>query len=594
MNVGKLSLTRLLTYFNLSHSYFFGLVFLMAIEIAFVSLSVFAIIPLADYILDPTIHNPSLITIYLIKILAYAEISPSFLAFAIFFIGTNLFKAISEVLLRFYILKIKYSIVRNMYSEILRDFFKARLNFFISSSHGILVNSLNKELTLVGDAVGHMATLIAQTFQLIVLLSLPFYLNSKLTSLVFVFAFISSLPFMLLRGLSYRLGKDNAITGGAAMSYLMELIGASRIILGYARQESSVRRYLEKLDKHISITLRSQVLSTAIPKLFQPMGMAALVVAFMLATNENEGNLPEIVAAMWSLMTAIPVMGAIISGRINITNCLPSFEHLETLRNTAKEHAYTSGSRIFENFNDSIELRDVCFSYQERARVLSGISMKIEAGKITALVGESGAGKSTIVDIIMGLQIHSSGSACIDGVPFSEWDINSFRNKIGYVPQDPQLFHASIRENLLWSNNNATHQQIMEALNNANALDFVLNMKDGLNSIVGDRGLRMSGGQRQKIALARALVRNPKLLILDEATSSLDGNSESEIGVALKAISKNMAVLVVAHRLSTVANADQIYVISNGTVVEEGSFVDLNKKSDGIFSQMIKQQTISS
>ena len=134
----------------------------------------------------------------------------------------------------------------------------------------------------------------------------------------------------------------------------------------------------------------------------------------------------------------------------------------------------------------------------------------------------------------------------------------------------------------------------MEALNNANALDFVLNMKDGLNSIVGDRGLRMSGGQRQKIALARALVRNPKLLILDEATSSLDGNSESEIGVALKAISKNMAVLVVAHRLSTVANADQIYVISNGTVVEEGSFVDLNKKSDGIFSQMIKQQTISS
>ena len=210
---------------------------------------------------------------------------------------------------------------------------------------------------------------------------------------------------------------------------------------------------------------------------------------------------------------------------------------------------------------------------------------------MTALVGESGSGKSTVTDLVLGLQIPEQGQMLIDGVPLSEWKQNSFRERIGYVPQDPQLFHSSIRENLLWSFDGASENDLWNALKLANAEVFVKDLPQGIDTVVGDRGIRLSGGQRQRIALARALLRKPELLILDEATSALDSESESLIQQSIEKVAHNTTILVVAHRLSTIAKANQVYVLHHGQINEEGSFTALSVKSGGRLNAMLEAQS---
>ena len=189
------------------------------------------------------------------------------------------------------------------------------------------------------------------------------------------------------------------------------------------------------------------------------------------------------------------------------------------------------------------------------------------------------------------MQIPEKGKVLIDGVPLGDWKQNSFRERIGYVPQDPQLFHSSIRENLLWSSEKASEAELWEALRLANAAVFVKELPKGIDTVVGDRGVRLSGGQRQRIALARAVLRMPELLILDEATSALDSESERLIQQSIDELAHETTILIVAHRLSTIAKADQVYVLRQGRVVEEGSFAELSVKQSGFLNTMLAAQT---
>ena len=211
---------------------------------------------------------------------------------------------------------------------------------------------------------------------------------------------------------------------------------------------------------------------------------------------------------------------------------------------------------------------------------------------MTAIVGESGSGKSTITDLVLGLQSPTHGQILIDDLPFNNWNQNSFRKKVGYIPQEPILFYASIRDNLLWSKSDAKEEDLWQALKLSNADYFVKNLSEGIDTIVGERGVRLSGGQRQRIALARALLRKPDLLILDEATSSLDTDSELMIQKSIEELSHSITILVVAHRLSTISKADKIYVLKLGEIIEEGSFELLSNKRDSIFLEMLSKQNI--
>ena len=269
---------------------------------------------------------------------------------------------------------------------------------------------------------------------------------------------------------------------------------------------------------------------------------------------------------------------------------MPSYEQLVSLRNRAAGFEEIQGDRIFSRLEHGIEFKELSFTYPGRERTLTAVNLYLRKGRMTALVGESGSGKSTVTDLVLGLQIPEKGQVLIDGVPFGDWQQNSFRECVGYVPQEPQLFHSTIRDNLLWSFDRASESDLWEALRLANAATFVKELPHGIDTVVGYRGVRLSGGQRQRIALARALLRKPELLILDEATSALDSESERLIQQSIDQVAHDTTILIVAHRLSTIVKANQIYVLSQGRVVEEGSFSALSLKSGGVLNAMLVAQ----
>lgn len=568
----------------------FGLLFLLLVaEGAAAAMSVLAIVPLADFLLDPSLGKPSRITQVLLRVLSGISMSPSFWLFGYFFVGLNLLKGTLAVAIRYAILLIKYAVVRGLFGDALHTFFRARWEFFSGSEQGSLLNTLNKELNNIGDTLGHLATLFAQVIQLGIYLAVPLWLNAPMTLTALGLAVLLGAPFMLLHHISYRLGKRNTETANVLMGVLSEVLGAARLILGFGRQNQARERYLMAFDRHVRVTLRSQTLATAVPSFFLPLSMLAVVVA-MGFTLQQQSRISELTAVMWSLLASMPILGALLQGNISISNFLPSYEQLRSLREKAAEAEEIEGQRIFTRLECCVELKDLDFTYPDRLQTLSGLNIYIRKGQMTALVGESGSGKSTVTDIVLGLQIPERGQVLIDGVPLGDWKQNSFRERIGYVPQDPLLFHASIRDNLLWSFEQATEDDIRRALRLANAEDFVKELPQGIDTFVGDRGVRLSGGQRQRIALARALLRKPELLILDEATSSLDSESELLIQQSMEQVAQDTTILVVAHRLSTIANADQVYVMKEGRVVEEGPFKVLSIEPGSILNDMIAAQ----
>jgi ABC-type multidrug transport system fused ATPase/permease subunit len=209
---------------------------------------------------------------------------------------------------------------------------------------------------------------------------------------------------------------------------------------------------------------------------------------------------------------------------------------------------------------------------------------------MTAIVGRSGAGKSTLIDLLMGLITPESGDVQIDNIKLTGENLPNLRKSISYVSQDPFLFNATIRENLLIIEHNASDGEIWEALEFSAAADFVRELPNGLDTLIGDRGIKLSGGERQRLVLARAILRKPKILILDEATSALDTENESKIQEALERLKGSMTIVVIAHRLSTIRNADQVIVLDQGEIIQHGQFNQLANEKRGVFSSLLKKQ----
>jgi ABC-type multidrug transport system fused ATPase/permease subunit len=570
----------------------FSVLFLfLVVEGALAATSVLALVPLADYLMDPALNAPSRVTQYVVKRFAVANLSPSFWLFGLLFVGINVIKGVLEVVIRSASLWIVFAMLRGLISDLLNAFFKARWAFFGESDHGQLMNTVTRELNGISESFSGLTGLLAKVVQLGTYLAVPMWLNPAMTATAIGLALLFGAPFLLLRRVSYRLGMSNTEHGNIYMATMNETLGAARLILGFGRQAKARDRILGDFDRVVHVALRSLALTTAIPRLFQPLVMLAAVVAMGVAVKQ-QARISELAAVMWSLLAAVPIFAGLLQGHISISNLLPSYEQLLALRKRAVEFEEVEGQRIFERLESGVELKALSFTYEGRAQTLTDVNLHFRKGQMVALVGESGSGKSTVTDLVLGLQTPDKGQVLIDGVPLGDWKQNSFRDRIGYVPQDPLLFHGTIRDNLLWSFELASEHELWEALALANAAAFVRELPHGIDTVVGDRGARLSGGQRQRIALARALLRRPELLILDEATSALDSESEQLIQKSIEQVARDTTMLVVAHRLSTIAKADQVYVMRQGRVVEEGPFGVLSTRPGSILSGMIAAQQL--
>ncbi len=300
---------------------------------------------------------------------------------------------------------------------------------------------------------------------------------------------------------------------------------------------------------------------------------------------------------LFSFIVYTGIIGGAIAGIGNLYSTLAgsigATERIqEILDRDSEVHIEDSLPQEKLNIRGDIEFRHVSFSYPSRPdiEVLNNIHLQIKKGQRIALVGSSGAGKSTIVSLLMRFYPLTNGSILVDDTDIEEYNLSSFRKNIAVVPQEILLFGGTIKENILYGKPNATDEEIIAAATQSNAMDFINGFPDKLETVVGERGIKLSGGQRQRIAIARAILRNPAILILDEATSSLDAESERTVQDALDRLMKDRTSIIIAHRLSTIREADCIYVLKSGEVVEYGKHEELIRNSDGFYHHLINLQ----
>ena len=276
----------------------------------------------------------------------------------------------------------------------------------------------------------------------------------------------------------------------------------------------------------------------------------------------------------------------------NINQGVAAGERIFTIIDAENEVKDKPNARQFDGLKESIELRDVKFSYESDREIIKGVNIKIKRGETIALVGPSGGGKSTLSELIPRFYDVDGGEVLFDGIPVKEYSQESLRAKMSIVSQETVLFNDTIEGNILMGRPTATHEEVVEASKVANAHGFIMESTEGYDTNIGDRGTKLSGGQRQRLSIARAVLKNPEILILDEATSALDTESEKLVQDALTNLLKGRTSIVIAHRLSTIYNADRIYVIDEGRVVEEGTHKELLDKG-GIYAHLIEMQSFS-
>jgi len=276
----------------------------------------------------------------------------------------------------------------------------------------------------------------------------------------------------------------------------------------------------------------------------------------------------------FAILRLAPKVSSFASYQMQIMNALPNLELVAGVLSDDRYITIKSGSKNFQRVNSNIEFRNVKFAYRGRDSVLDGVSLKVERNKMTAIAGTSGSGKSTIVNLLLQLYAVDKGDIYIDNMSIKEYNVPSILEKIGYVDQETFVYNASVKDNIAFGKEYPM-PEIVEAAKLANAHEFIQQLPEGYGTLVGDRGMKLSGGEKQRIAITRAMIRKPEILILDEATSALDNVSEKVVQEAIDKVAQGCTTLIIAHRLSTIRNADTIYVLDQGKIVESGTHQQL-------------------
>jgi len=375
-----------------------------------------------------------------------------------------------------------------------------------------------------------------------------------------------------------------------------ETLQSFTVVKSFTNEWYETLRYGNSIDKVVQISLkfartRGLFFIFIITVLFGAIFFILWRGAILVQNGEME------VGDLFSFILYTAFIGGAIGGLGNLytdlASALGATERIQEILDRPGEiEPLNTTLQPNERFDGNIEYRDVYFNYPTRKDigVLKGIDLQIQAGQKVAIVGASGAGKSTIVQLLLQFYKVDNGSIIVDGKSIYNYDLLKYRQNIAIVPQEVLLFGGTIRENILYGKPNATEAEVIEAAKQANTWEFIQSFPDGLETVVGERGVKLSGGQRQRVAIARAILKDPAILLLDEATSSLDAESERLVQEALNRLMENRTSIIIAHRLATIKDVDQIYVIENGQIVEQGTHETLSMLEDGVYNALAKLQ----
>ena len=539
-----------------------------------------------------------------IKVVSYfnqffAQIFPEnqrLMGISIIIFATFLFKNIFIYLRSVLSIHFNNSLRKFWSSKIMERYLQGEYDYIISQKRGTLINNLINEPMMASKFIGQFAEYILRIIVALSIYAVMLITNWQVTLLL-------TLAMVLILGVFWKASTRFSIETGKKRLILNQEIAAEgeqslngiRQVKLFSLEDNVNKSFTKKFNNLRKIFVRLGIYQS----LPAPLGETLIILSLVLALIYFEyfGNTPVI--AVMPIMAFLATtsqrlyrnIAQVISGRMLLLSYIPALKLVHKLINEEefKREDLTHGVDI-DHLSGDIVFKDVGFSYENSSPLFKGLNLRIPKNKITAVVGRSGSGKSSLVDLLCGLFKGYKGNILIGDNELRTLNLTSWRKTIGFVSQDTFLFNDTVRENILLGKQDASEDEIETAARTAYAHDFVGSLPKGYATILGDRGQKLSGGQRQRITVARALIRLPELLIFDEATSALDSESEKLIQQSIEDLSEHKTIIIIAHRISTIKNADVIYVMDKGRIFESGTYEELIDKR-GLFQSMVLQQS---
>ena len=529
---------------------------------------------------------------YANKVIELIPTKDSVLAGFILILILVIIKTIIRIVLAFVSGYTSGEIQYDLLKKLLQKYNNAMYAYFLKMKQGKIINYTLDSTRNVGNSILALANMILFLVQIIGLMTLLFMTDYRVALFLVVLGFGFSLILKFInRHISYEYADLRLRMRNEQMIDLNEfLMGIKQLIIYHIRD-----RWIHKILKSSKIYRDSYVKVVswnAIPK------TATEAAAFILLCSvgiffrlkfpgEFVTQLPLMAIFAMAMMKILPAVSGFASTAMALTGYLPDAERVIRMIEEEVETP-NSGKKQFEGFKKQILFKNIYYTYGKHEPLIKGINLTVEKNKVTALVGGSGAGKTTIVNLLLGLYNLQKGQIEFDGVDMREYSLKSIREKIGFVSQDSFVFHSTIEENITFGEKKYSRENVIAAAKLAHAHDFIVSTPNGYDTVVGEKGMRLSGGQQQRISIARAIIRKPEILIFDEATSALDNITEKAVQEAIQDISKEHTIIIIAHRLTTVKDADKIVVLKEGKVVEEGThqeLLDLKEYYYGLYQE---------
>ncbi|MDM9381020.1 ABC transporter ATP-binding protein [Chlorogloeopsis sp. ULAP01] len=449
------------------------------------------------------------------------------------------------------------------------------ISYFAKTRSGELINTITTEIERIKACFGGIAFLFTRGLTVTVYFIAMFLISWQLSIIsVLVFSLLAvGLTTFNARIREQSFGISNA--NGTLNSTSIEFINGIRTVHAFCTQNFERQRFYKASENVFNASVKVALAWTLVKPVAEAIATTVLVSLIIISFTQLTLPVASLLTFFFVLLRAVPSIQDMNGTFAFLSTLKGSVENIKELLRTDNKTYFQNGDIAFSSLKRAIDLISVDFGYNPNDLVLHNITLTIERGRMTALVGASGAGKTTVVDLIPRFYDPTQGQVLIDGVDVRQFEINSLRRKMAVVSQDTFIFNTSVWNNIAYGTPEATEAEIREAARLANALEFIEEMPAGFDTQLGDRGVRLSGGQRQRLAIARALLRDPEILILDEATSALDSVSERLIQESIEKLSVGRTVIAIAHRLSTIAKADKVVVLEQGRIVEQGNYQEL-------------------
>jgi len=511
-------------------------------------------------------------------------------ALVIIFLFKNIFGYFQSYLMA----HVEQGVIKDLRNDIYKHINTLSLSYFHGTRTGNLISRITYDVNLVNNGLSaNFFTMIKNPLLIIASLVIAFFISWQLTLAAFI---ILPVSLAVISWISIRLRKHSTVSQermGDVTSVLQETIAGVRIVKAFGMESFEIKKFMNETYRYFRALIRLTRTKNLASPLSEVLGtIVGVGILWFGGYQVLKGNIlaPEefifFLLVIFSIMQPVKELSTVNN---RIQEAMAAGERIFGLLDTEPEIVERPDPVVLSGFSKGIQFDHVTYSYLPGEIVLSDICLNVDKGKILAIVGPSGAGKSTLVDLIPRFYDPDSGAVKIDGVDLRDIRLSDLRSMMGIVTQETILFNDSVRNNIAYGMLDVSMDSVMEAARVANAHRFIEKLEDGYNTTIGERGVKLSGGERQRLAIARALLKNPPILILDEATSSLDTESEMLVQEAIERLMKNRTTFVIAHRLSTVQNADEIIVLNKGRIVESGTHHGLLRRK-GLYKKLYNMQ----